>query len=243
MIFLIQEYTWVKVQRLKKIQPKRRFSNIWDKIIKNTYRLDSLLAVHRGLWTGALYVYIVPREIVDSYNLEKEALKPALRGRDIKPFGYIWRGFYIIYASRDHIPDFTEKFPNIMRWLDKHKLILERRSTVFTWGKEWWELEDPLDPSVFEVPKILSPLFARQQSFALDIKNFYVLDSTTIIRPWLNEFEKKLYAENWKKVNDPALEIDDFIDASKDFYRHFNDQLDALKYILGRQASLFCTYL
>ena len=105
---MTQEYSWVKVQRLKTIRPRKRFKDLWDRIYNNSYRLDQLFAIHRGIWTGALYVYIVPKDIVDMYNLEKEALRPAIRGRDIKPFGFIWRGFYIIYASKKHIPNLND---------------------------------------------------------------------------------------------------------------------------------------
>lgn len=227
-------YSWTRVQAFKLPEIRKKYRALWDKIRADSMRLDQLLAVHRGLWTGALYVYIIPREIAEEYRLEIEALKPTIRGRDIKPFGFIWREFYIIYASAKHMPDFPKRFPNIMRWLEKHKLILERRSAVFTWNKEWWELEDPLEPQIFEQKKILSPLFSRQQSFALDISGkYYVLDSTTMIRPWLSDEERELYAKNWKKVNEKDLNIDVFIEEGKKASRELGSWGESLWYVLG----------
>ncbi len=228
------KYSWTRIQAFKFPIIREKYRRIWEKIRADTIRLDQILAVHRGLWTGALYVYIVPQNIVDEYAMEKEPLKPTIRGRDIKPFGFIWRGFYIIYASERHIPDFPSRYPHIMRWLERHKLILERRSAVFTWNRKWWELEDPLDPAVFEQRKILSPLFSRQQSFAIDNSGaYYVLDSTTMIRPWLNEEEQEMYAKNWKKVNEENLNLEEFIEDGRRAWKLLSHDENGLWYVLG----------
>ena len=204
------------------------------KIARDGVRLDSLCAIHRGLWTGALYVFIVPEDVVSEYDMEKEALRPSLRGKDIKPFGYRWSGFYVIYATSEYVPGFETRFPNVMKWLERHRIVLERRSAVFTWGRKWWELEDPLDPRIFEQPKILSPLFARYQSFAVDrMGEYYVLDSTVVIRRWLSEEEQEEYAANWKKINEPELNIEDFIESGKKAWAELGSTTDGLWYIVA----------
>lgn len=228
------KYSWVKVQAFRRPVVKERYRGIWEKIRKDSIRLDNICAVHRGLWTGALYIFIIPEEIVTEYNIERDSLRPAIRGRDIRPFGYIWRGFYVIYASAKHVPNFFNNFPNTINWLAKHRVILERRSAVFTWKKKWWELEDPLEPKVFETPKIISPLFARYQSFAPDTEGkFYVLDSTVMIRKWLHKEELSEYTQNWNKINEPKIDLEGFLDNFDDFWRHFKSVEAGLWYLLG----------
>ncbi len=228
------KYSWTKIQAFKQPIVKEKYKELWKKIKQNSIRLDNICGVHRGLWTGALYVFIVPEDIIEEYNIERDALRPAIRGRDIRPFGYIWKGFYVIYASARHVPNFADKFPNTMAWLEKHRVILERRSAVFTWKKEWWELEDPLDPKIFELAKILSPLFARYPSFALDYDGkFYVLDSTVMIRKWLSEEELSEYAKNWNKINEPKINIEAFLEIFNDFWKRFKSTEQGLWYILG----------
>ncbi len=228
---MVSGYSWTKVQAFKIRGIREKYRPLWEKIRNGSVRLDNLCAIHRGLWTGALYVFIVPEDVVKEYNIEREALRPALRGRDIKPFGFCWRKFYVIYASKEHVPDFSRAYPNAMRWLEKHKLVLQRRSAVFTWGREWWELEDPLHPEVFMVPKILSPLFARFQSFALDSEGFFVLDSTVMIRRWLSIEEQKQYALNWKKLNEPDLDVNMFIETGSSAWKELLGDIDGLWYI------------
>ena len=228
------EYTWTRVQAFRPSPIREKYREIWNKIRMDTIRLDQICAVHRGLWTGALHIFIVDRDKIDFYQMETDPLKPALRGKDIKPFGYIWREFYVIYAAREFFPDFDDRFPNIMKWLERHRLVLERRSAVFTWGRKWWELEDPLHPAVFETPKILSPLFARFQSFALDVSGtYYVLDSSIIIRRWTNYREQRLYVENWKRVNEPHIDVDKFIGEGDETWKNLGSGTDALWYILA----------
>ncbi|MCR8433591.1 MAG: hypothetical protein NDP13_04855 [Crenarchaeota archaeon] len=228
------EYTWTYVQVFKMPIISEKYRTIWEKIRTDTIRLDQLFAVHRGLWTGVPYLYVVQQSLVDEYSLEKEPLKPIIRGRDIRPFGFTWKGFYIIYASEKHFPDLPNKYVNIMKWLESGKLVLERRAAVFTWNKKWWELEDPLDPKVFEQKKIISPLFSRQQSFAIDEQGlYYVLDSTILLRKWLSYEEQKMYAENWKKVNEATLNVENFIEAGREARKILGNDDDALWYTLG----------
>ncbi len=230
----IMKYSWTRVQAFRLPPIKKKYRDIWEKIRRETVRLDQLCAIHRGLWTGTLYVYVVNEETISEYNIEKAALRPILRGKDIKPFGFRWAGYYVLYATEAYIPDFPKRFPNAMRWLEKYKLILERRAAVFAWGRRWWELEDPLDPKVFEVSKILGPLFARFQSFALDLNaQYYALDSSVIIRKWLCVEEQMHYAENWKKTNNHSLNVDEFIEKGRQAWRSIDSDLDSLYYILA----------
>lgn len=228
------EYTWTYVQAFKMPAISEKYKTIWEKIRDRGIRLDQLLAVHRGLWTGALHIYVIRQDLVDRYLMEREPLKPIVRGRDIKPFGFTWEGFYVIYASEKHFPDFPNAYINIMKWLERSKLILERRAAVFTWNKKWWEIEDPLDPKIFEQKKIISPLFSRQQSFALDESgSYYVLDSTVVVRPWLSYEEHKAYAENWKKVNEANLNVESFIEKGNECRKLLGSNEDVLWYVLG----------
>jgi len=189
-----------------------------------------LCNVYRGIWTGVLHIFIVSNEIIEEYQLELEALKPILRGKDIGPFRYQWNGRWVIYTKQE---DFEIRFPNVIKYLERYKRILERRGAVWIYRRKWWELEDPLSPEMFEVEKIVTPYISRFNAFTYEEGKYYTMDSASIIRFWFNEDEIKDYITKWKEMNEPELNIIDFLDTSKGILNEVKKVKKFLLYLLG----------
>ncbi len=207
-----------------------KYRELYEKIVTGSIRLDNISNIYRGIWTGVLHIFVVTSEQANEYNIEREALKPLLRGKDIFPYRYKWSERWIIYSSGD---DFREKFPNAMQYLSKFKTILERRGAVWVYKRKWWELEDPLSPEFFEVEKLLSPYISRFNSFAYEEGRYYALDSTCIIRFWRDADELTTYITKWNEINKDALSVETYIRNYEDIRSELKFDTEALIYLLG----------
>jgi len=208
----------------------KKYTKVHEKIRTRGVRLDVLCNVYRGIWTGVLHIFVVTNEIVEEYDLEWDALKPILRGKDIGPFRYKWNERWVIYTNQDN---FYERFPNVIRYLEKYKMILERRGAVWVYRRQWWELEDPLSPEMFEIEKIMSPYISRFNAFTYEEGKYYAMDSTSIIRFWFNENETRDYITKWREVNEQNLDANEFINLSLELLKDMGKDTNSLLYILG----------
>jgi len=205
-----------------------KYRDLFDKIRGDRRHLAHFCYVYRGIWTGVLRVFVIDDEILREFDIEKDAIRPILRGKDIFPFFYRFSNRWVIYTNQEN---FFEKFPNAIKYLEKHKIILERRGAVWIHGKNWWELEEPLSPDMFEVEKIISPYTSNRNSFALDLSNYYVMDSTIVIRFWRDDNERSAYFTNFGNLHSQDLES--FIKESQKALEDLPPTIDNLKYILG----------
>ncbi|MEH2271072.1 MAG: TaqI-like C-terminal specificity domain-containing protein, partial [Nostoc sp.] len=103
-------------------------------------------------------------------KLSAEALKPFLRGRDIKKWNIEFSDLYIIFANRN-FP--IEKYPSLKKHLNKYKEFLENRATINT--HPWYELQQPQEGifHYFETNKIVYQEIATYQAFAWDESGCY----------------------------------------------------------------------
>ncbi len=208
----------------------KKYAELYERIRDKTIRLDNLCNVYRGIWTGVLHIFVVTDQEIEKYDIEKEALRPLLRGKDVFPFRYKWVNRWIIYATGS---EFKDKYPNAMRYLSSFKTILERRGAVWVYKRSWWELEEPLSPKMFEIEKILSPYISRFNSFAYEEGKYYVLDSTSIVRFWFDEKELLEYVIKWKELNESDLDIEKFVETYHEIKRDLPFDTYGLHYLLG----------
>ncbi len=208
----------------------RRYRDLAEKIRQNRPRLDTICNVYRGIWTGVLHVFVVDDTIIEEWRLEKDALRPILRGKDIGPFRYKWNHKWVIYTEQE---DFEKRFPRVIKYLEQFKIILERRSAVWIYGRKWWELEDPLSPKMFEVEKIMSPYISRFNAFTYEEGKYYAMDSTVIIRFWFDTEEVRDYIVKWKETNEPELDVEKFLQEGEILLSELERDRNALLYLLG----------
>ena len=112
------------------------------------------LNIYFGLKTGLNEAFIIDTatrdRLVDEDPKSVEILKPVLRGRDIKRYGYDWAGFWIIASGFDI--DVPEKYPSVFRHLNQFEEKAKKRDDQ---GKNWWNLRSCAYYSEFEKEKVV----------------------------------------------------------------------------------------
>ncbi|HTZ75113.1 MAG TPA: N-6 DNA methylase [Candidatus Aquilonibacter sp.] len=81
------------------------------------------------------------------------------------------------------------KLPNTLRYLERHRGILESRSYVRAAGRSWYEIWVPQDPSAWSKPKVVFRDIAEQPTFWMDLAGTVVNGDCY-----------------WLKVDDPGAE-------------------------------------
>ena len=131
---------------------------------------DFVTYASAGIATGFNPAFLLSAE--DSIQVEPELLHDPINGRDINRFTFNDTSYQLLIpyyfsdekARRVDIND----FPRARTWLAQHRERLENRHCVRKWGKEWFDLHDPVASRLHGQTKILFPDLARRSRFALD---------------------------------------------------------------------------
>lgn len=165
--------------------------------------------IYRGVLTGYNEAFIINtekrNEILANCQTEEERrkteelIRPILRGRDIKRYGYNWAGLYLIWipwhfplhldnsiqgASEKAERAFMVQYPAVYQHLLQYKDKLSARNKAETgiryewyalqrWGANYWE--------DFQKPKIVWNRIAAVKQFALVECGIYIQDSMHFI--------------------------------------------------------------
>lgn len=171
-------------------------SSLWQKITQNI-TVSHFLYIREGIKTGISREkeetkdpFVLSATQKKEYEIEEEAIKPLVRVKNVHPFQYKWKNDWIIWTNQ---PNFEERFPNTMDYLQNHKIILERRGSVWVFSKKWWELEESPKEQCFKREKIITPLITRKNSFTLDKREYFYLDNCifSYLRP-IKEIKKHI---------------------------------------------------
>jgi len=103
-------------------------------------------------------------------------IKPILRGRDIKKYGYKWAEKWIINTNFNL--DIPKLYPIIFKRLKQFESKLKKRDDQ---GKNWWNLRACTYYHEFEKEKIVYQEMTNKSSFSWDIDKMYVNQSGYII--------------------------------------------------------------
>ena len=111
--------------------------------------------IYRGILTGYNEAFIIDKvkkeEILANCKTEEERqrtaeiIRPILRGRDIKRYGYEWNDKYVIIARLES--DIPNKYPAICKHLEqfKGKGKLGDNSTTKVFKRPWWAwMQEPV---------------------------------------------------------------------------------------------------
>ena len=140
--------------------------------------------IYRGILTGYNEAFIIDKakkeEILANCKTEAELqrtaeiIRPILRGRDIKKYGYEWNDKYVIIARLES--DIPNKYPAICKHLEqfKGKGKLGDNSTTKVFKRPWWAwMQEPVSYwEEFFKHKIVYPNMTKFMPFLLDKKNF-----------------------------------------------------------------------
>jgi hypothetical protein len=143
--------------------------------------------INYGIKTGFNEAFIIDEEIKNRLVKKDkkcvEIIKPILRGRDIRRYGYDWKNLYIIFTRQGINID---EYPTVKEYLSKFRERLEPRPRDFT-GKwngrksghyKWYELQDTIAYyDDFDKTKIVWQRVTKKPSFLIGAKEFYIHDS------------------------------------------------------------------
>ena len=150
------------------------------------------ISIYRGVLTGYNEAFIISTaerdEILANCQTEEErqrteaVIRPILRGKDIKRYGYDWAGLWLINTHngvKGELPpiDIT-LYPAIKAHLDSHWDRIARRSDQ---GITPYNLRDCAYIKDFEKPKIMYPNMTKYMPFYYDEKSFYQNDKSFMI--------------------------------------------------------------
>ncbi len=161
------------------------------------------IQINNGIKTGFNDAFIIDsvkrNEILSACQTEEERqrtaeiIRPILRGRDIKRYGYSWSGLWLINThngtkeglERIHIED----YPSIKEHLDNYWLRLENRADK---GDTPYNLRNCAYLDEFSKPKIVWAELSRTgNSFAYSDDGAMVLNTCYILSFNDNEFHEK----------------------------------------------------
>lgn len=129
-----------------------------------------------GVATGYNPAFVLSDE--DCGEIEDELLHETVRGRDVGSFLVSRTKVRLLvpylFQANVTVRIRLEKYPLAAAWLDKHRIHLEKRHCVRVWGKEWFDLHDPVAPRLRHIEKIVLPDVARSARFALDPAGSYL---------------------------------------------------------------------
>jgi hypothetical protein len=159
--------------------------------------------IYRGILTGYNEAFIISGEkrqqLIKQDPKSEEIIRPILRGRDIKRYGYDFADLYLLFipwhfplhtdptiqgASEKAEQAFREQYPAIYNHLLQYKLDLSNRNKAETgiryewyalqrWGANYWE--------DFYKQKIMYSEIVREPQFYLDKEGKFFPEATTFI--------------------------------------------------------------
>ena len=136
--------------------------------------------IYRGVLTGCNEAFIIPTsrrdEILaacrDEAERERTAalIRPILRGKDIKRYGYKWAELWVIAARLE--ADIPNKYPAVCEHLEQYKGKgkLGDNSTTKVFGRPWWAwMHEPVNYwEDFEQPKVMWKIIGCNINFSFD---------------------------------------------------------------------------
>ena len=145
------------------------------------------ISINYGIKTGFNDAFIIDgekrAELTAQDPKSEEIIRPILRGRDIKKYGYEWNDKYVIIARLES--DIPNKYPAICKHLElfKGKGKLGDNSTTKVFKRPWWAwMQEPVSYwEDFSKQKIMYSEIVREPQFYLDNEGEFLAEATTFI--------------------------------------------------------------
>jgi adenine-specific DNA-methyltransferase len=145
--------------------------NILSKI--KGVELSSVCESYQGIITGCDDAFVLSLEDADRLKIEKDILKPWIKGKNIDRFNVTPSNELLIYSDLIHD---ESKFANALNFIGKHKERLENRRECKKGVRKWYELQWGRKKEVFEGRKIVYPYKSSRNRFSIDEGSFFSAD-------------------------------------------------------------------
>jgi type I restriction-modification system DNA methylase subunit len=199
--------------------------NLIEKIGKATEeRLDDFSTVTSGMRIGKDDLFIVQQkrmvnetlaEVIPmrykkqkkAFVIERELLKPVLKGENVRRWKIQWEDLYVIFPFKVEDgrfvsikePMLKEEYPNAYRYFEAHRDDLENRShwgkTAVEWHGVWYAIMVPGKPEYSKGVRLLTPALTDTSNFSLNTEEaFFVGGTAGIYGIILKDVELAFYA-------------------------------------------------
>ncbi|TAF44669.1 MAG: class I SAM-dependent DNA methyltransferase [Sphingobacteriales bacterium] len=166
-----------------------QYESIREKIEKNGRVLNTWdVKFYRGITTGFNDAFVIDLEtknrLINENKKNAEIIKPLLRGRDIKKYGFEKRLLWLINthnglkSEKLNPVNVPETFPSIYNYLNNFKEKLLNRIDK---GNDWFNLRNCTYLKEFEKEKLVFTKASKIQAFAYDNKGHFVLNTSYIL--------------------------------------------------------------
>ena len=178
--------------------------------------------IYRGVLTGYNEAFIISTEKRDEIlancqsdderKRTEELIRPILRGRDIKRYGYNWAGQWLIATFPSRHYD-IEKYPAVKNYLlsfgierleqtgKEHNVNGEKIKARKKTNNKWFETQDSISYwEDFSKPKIIWKRIGSILRFSYDNMEHLGLDSTCFATGVNIEFVRKGYDKRFNKI-------------------------------------------
>lgn len=160
--------------------------------IENSFsgKLSDVCTSFQGIITGCDKAFIVDDNVIQRFGIEKDILKPWIKGRCINKYKVNRNNLYIIYSDLINNEDY---YKNSISYIAKHRQKLDRRRECIKGVRRWYELQWGREQRLFDMKKIVFPYKSSCNRFALDEGSY---SSADVYGMYIKkEFESKLSYE------------------------------------------------
>lgn len=157
-----------------------------------------------GVQSGADPILVLTAEEVRDLKLEKDAVRPFLRGRHVRNGEVLKPTDFVVFPYTEVAGEFKvfdsaelAEHPILKAYLEKHRETLGKRRWFGKSAKEltgqWWGLMYVDDASHFRDPHLLAPSLAARSHFAPGDKNLFATGTAGVTSVLLRKTEDSLW--------------------------------------------------
>ena len=138
-----------------------------------THSVEGVGRVVTGIRPGLNDAFILDEEVAEKHGIEPPVLKECIKAKDTERYHIPNCSRRVIYTpildpqlhtnAFEYISGFEEELKNREQFKNRDDM-------------EWWEIEQPVSPDVFERKKLITPAFSKRNRFAYDDRNLYHVD-------------------------------------------------------------------
>jgi hypothetical protein len=164
-------------------------------------KLGNLCKISSCIPTGFDKIFVLTKEQLRDFTIEKTLIHPVIRGRDIQRWKIIPKSpLFIVYPYEVEGSELKlvnlERYPGLQSYLMQYKSKLAKRKRlaeeINKSPSSWYRYIDPRHPKLFEGRKIVAPKINRFNRFAMDKNGIFCLNSVFLIASMPPELENFL---------------------------------------------------
>lgn len=146
---------------------------------KNNITLGELCDSYQGIITGCDKAFIVDKNAIEEWNIEKEVLRPWIKSSSIRKEGIAVRDeLFIIYSN---IIKDEKDYPNALAYIERYRERLQLRRECRSGRRKWYELQWGRNEALFEGRKLIFPYKCEENRFAVDKGSYFSADVYSLV--------------------------------------------------------------